>query len=138
MDTKQLIHIGSELVLIAGISFYFNSQIVTLKRTNEALIAEINQIKQVLSGHENILRQGEMRPSPSHPSGPRKHRKPMKKQPDRVQEIDDEEEYSIPQLDHNLKELYDKLNLGKNDNSSLKETNGNIEIQENVEEKKEN
>jgi FtsZ-binding cell division protein ZapB len=48
MDTKQLAHVGAELLVIGGISVYFHLQITQLKRENEALQTDIKNMKEAL------------------------------------------------------------------------------------------
>lgn len=79
LDTKTLVHVGVEVVVIGGVAFWLNGKISTVqKELAEALgriqrMEEIiNQQNQVITRHEMILRQimgG--RPPPTPPEQPR-------------------------------------------------------------------
>ncbi len=55
MDTKTAIHIGTEVVVIGGLAFYFNKQISGLKAQNVALAKRVEQLTDVIKHHDQIL-----------------------------------------------------------------------------------
>ncbi len=64
VDTKTMIHVGVEIVVIGGITFYLNKRISgvqeeigLLREKVESLETIIQQQNQMISQHENILRQ---------------------------------------------------------------------------------
>ena len=55
MDTKTIVHIGTEVIVIGGLTFYFTKQINDLKTQNAALLQRVNQLTEVLQQHDQIL-----------------------------------------------------------------------------------
>ena len=55
INKQQIIHIVSELVIITGISIYFNSKVKKLANHIETLENKIIQQEQVIQNHEQLL-----------------------------------------------------------------------------------
>jgi hypothetical protein len=55
INKQQIIHIVSELVIITGISIYFNSKVKKLANYIETLENKIIQQEQVIQNHEQLL-----------------------------------------------------------------------------------
>ena len=55
MDTKTVIHVGTEVVVIGGLTFYFSKQISELKAQNVVLTKRVDQLTEVLKNHVQLL-----------------------------------------------------------------------------------
>lgn len=56
MENKQMIHIASEIVVIVGLTFYFNQQNKKLKGHIEDLAQRVEEQEDLLQKHEGIIR----------------------------------------------------------------------------------
>lgn len=55
MDSKQLLHIGAEAVIVAGITLYFTSKIETLHQEIHALKDYIKKQEEITSNNFNAM-----------------------------------------------------------------------------------
>jgi len=117
LDTKTMIHIGVEAVVIGGVTFWLNGRVSSVQRTCQelqerlqTLESVIQQQNQIISRHEAVLRQVMGAPRPSR--RPQKPQKPQKPQefspaptiPDDYLEEEGPQEVQPEQLDEFLEE----------------------------------
>lgn len=152
MDSRLLIHVGSELVLLGGIVVYFNKQISELRRENEDLKGKLQNMGQALTQHSQILTtlienhpelfpQNHSRTEKSSSARKKSQREnnspsrvdllpsPNLNSHNRVEELDSEneedeasEEVTEERLDEELKKTYNDLHMGEN-KDNLKKSN---------------
>lgn len=56
LENKQLVHIASEVVILLGLTFYFNQQNKKLKGYIEDLVQRVEEQEDLLQKHEQIIR----------------------------------------------------------------------------------
>ena len=61
MNTSTLIHIGSEVVIVAALSFYFQKQLQQLRQENLELLERVNRLENIV-----IRKNGGMMPQHNH------------------------------------------------------------------------
>lgn len=81
IDTKLVAHIGAELVIIGGITFYFHKKIKDLSEKVENLEKQNDFYRQAIETHESYLRDliG-THPQRNHNNRPRRGRLPTPRQ----------------------------------------------------------
>lgn len=142
MDTTQLIHIGTELVIVGGLTFYFNAQISRLKEDNARLHEELNKMQAALSAQSQALhsvietmnssgltlqlqpqppprKQTRFQPQQQRPiSRPQQQRPISRHSRSKIEVVDDEEEsFSPEELDEELMETYSQLGLAESEST---------------------
>jgi len=112
IDTKLMIHVGCELLIVGGIAFYLNGKIKTLSDRVSALEQQNAQLKQMFDAHEDIIRQalgkGSRPPQQRAPqANSHSNKKPTKSAPEpKTQQID---EVNQDELDKELQDEYGEL-----------------------------
>jgi hypothetical protein len=56
LDSQTLVHVGTELVLIFGITFWLNRRISTLEAQNTALEQKLAAYEKILEAHDKLLK----------------------------------------------------------------------------------
>lgn len=56
IENKQLLHIGAEFVIIAGISYYFNNKNAKLLETIEVINLRLNQQEEMIQKQEMLIK----------------------------------------------------------------------------------
>ena len=57
MNNVTIAHIGGELILMAGISFYFHKKVTTLQHEVTKLHAEHNDLAELVEEMKDVIRQ---------------------------------------------------------------------------------
>jgi len=135
MDTKTLLHVGVEVVVIGGITFYFQRKISILQGENQLLRDDLTKTQQkldevikIMNIYDQILFPGkygnpenrpiQRQPHPQHPSQPHPHPHQHPSQPSskvhpdqssEESEIKEEEEIPDEELDALLGEELSNL-----------------------------
>ena len=56
IENKQLVHIGAEIVIIAGLSYYFNNKNAKLLETIEVISLRLNQQEEMIQKQEMMIK----------------------------------------------------------------------------------
>ncbi len=133
LDPKLIGHIGVEIVVIGGITFYFSKQIKDLNSRIDNLEKQNEFFRQAFETHETYLKQlygGRSIPQPKQiPKQKRPQKRPQKQPSPPISDNDDESdesdiEFNEEELDEELEEEYQELNCD-NDSCSLKDNKSN-------------
>ena len=57
IENKQLVHIGSEIIVIIGLTFYFNNKNKKLVGQIEELSNRLQENEKLVAKHEDVIRQ---------------------------------------------------------------------------------
>lgn len=55
MDTKTLVHVGTELIVVASLSFYFNNQLRLLREENASTKIELQDLKNIVNKQGQMI-----------------------------------------------------------------------------------
>jgi hypothetical protein len=56
IENKQLVHIGTEIVILAGLSYYFNNKNVKLLESIEVINLRLNQQEEMIQKQEMMIK----------------------------------------------------------------------------------
>mgnify|MGYP001559157532 FL=1 len=75
MDTKLVVHAGTEIIVIGGMFIYFNKKINIINDKLDKMEKNINYLANVLQAHDRILDSNNQRPQPQHTPPPKARNK---------------------------------------------------------------
>jgi len=80
MENKQMVHIASEVVILVGLTFYFNQQNKKLKGHIEDLAQRVEEQEDLFQKHEQVIRKlvEHINQQPTHPHVPETPPEPVK------------------------------------------------------------